>query len=493
MKNRLISSLLLICMLFAAVPTVSAAFTDIEDHWGKTYIEKATELSLFAGVSETSFDPNGTMTRGMFVTVLGRLEGIDLAYWSSINPPEIFTDVKQEKYYAPYIFWAVCNGIVDGMTHDTFAPDAPVTREQAAKLVAYYVQRLGLGLKPADSEVFIPDSFADAEKVSSWAKDSVNMMRVLGILNGMPNEAGEICFFPQNKLTRAECAAFFCRLHDALVSPAESSALPAQLELSDALVELLLGETYTLTASILPEEAQDVPLIWRSSNPEIVTVDHSGTVSCIKEGMATVYALTPNGLIASCMLICHKDADPIGVPQTYDEKCTQIFGEIVDDPRMYYAIYDENGKYTGMDYSLAQADMVDVTVRVWDFDKSGEKVTRLMTVQVHKNIAPTVEAIFEEIYNGEEKFPIHYLGGFSHGGRSEHTIGCAIDINYEENYYHNPNTGETVGKYWKPGEDPYSIPLDGEVAQIFEKYGFRQGAYWNSGTRDYMHFSYFWT
>ena len=104
-----------------------------------------------------------------------------------------------------------------------------------------------------------------------------------------------------------------------------------------------------------------------------------------------------------------------------------------------------------------------------------------------------MKAIFEEIYNGEERFPIHYLGGFSYGGRSEHTIGCAIDINPEENYYYNPNTGEMVGSYWKPGEDPYSIPLDGEVARIFEKYGFRQGAYWNNGTRDYMHFSYFGT
>lgn len=493
MKNRLISSLLVICMLIAAIPTVSASFTDIENHWGKAYIEQAAELSLFDGVSDTVFDPNGTMTRGMFVTVLGRLEGIDLTYWGSLNLPTIFTDVEQEKYYAPYVFWAVCNGIVDGMTYDTFAPDAPVTREQAAKLVAYYVQKLGLGLKPADGEVLIPDSFADAENISSWAKDSVNMMRVLGILNGMPNASGEISFFPQNKLTRAECAAFFCRLHDALVSPTDPSALPAQLELSDALVDLSIGETFTLTASILPAEAKDSPLVWRSSDPEVAVVDNTGIVNCVGEGMATVYVLAPNGLFASCMLICHKDGSLTIAPQTYDEKCTQIFGEVVDDPRMYYAMYDENGKYTGMDYMLAKSDMVDVTVRVWDFDKSGEKVTKLMTIQVHKNIAPTVETIFEEIYNGEEKFPIHYLGGFSYGGKSEHTIGCAIDINYEENYYYNPNTGETVGKYWRPGVDPYSIPLDGEVAQIFEKYGFRQGAYWNSGAKDYMHFSYFGT
>ena len=48
-----------------------------------------------------------------------------------------------------------------------------------------------------------------------------------------------------------------------------------------------------------------------------------------------------------------------------------------------------------------------------------------------------------------------------------------------------------MGDHWLPGEDPYSIPLDGEVARIFAKYGFTQGAYWQSGTVDYMHFSYF--
>ena len=143
--------------------------------------------------------------------------------------------------------------------------------------------------------------------------------------------------------------------------------------------------------------------------------------------------------------------------------------------------------------AAAEADMVQVTVDVWDFDSTGEKVTKKMTVKVHKALAPTVSAILREIYEGEEQFPIHYLGGWAWSGRSEHTIGCALDINPEENYYCTPDGTAIVGKYWKPGEDPYSIPLDGEVATIFKKYGFSQGVNWNSGYKDYMHFSYFGT
>ena len=151
------------------------------------------------------------------------------------------------------------------------------------------------------------------------------------------------------------------------------------------------------------------------------------------------------------------------------------------------------GYYTSE--SQAKANMVSITVKTWDFasGKSGSKVTRTWTIKVHKNLAATVKQIFLEIYNGSEKFPIHELGGYDwRGGHSEHNTGTAIDINWTENYMVNVATGViTCGKYWKPGVDPYSIPKDGEVAKIFNKYGFTQGDWGNS--KDYMHFSYFGT
>lgn len=494
MRNRLLSAFLAFCLLIAAVATVSAAYTDIDGHWGKDYIEEATALGLFGGISETEFAPNGTMTRGMFVTVLGRLEGVDLDYWSGDSIPSLFSDVKAGEYYAPYVAWALCNGIADGTSPDTFDPDKPVTREQAAKLIYFYIEKAGASLSPAPEDAAIPDSFADADTIAAWAADSVEALRSHAILNGMENDGGELCFFPQDTLTRAQCAAIFCRLSASRIPSDATPVYPSVFTLSDTAYELTPGKMHALHANILPDAARETPLVWRSSDPKVVTVDGSGLVTCVGTGEATVTVLTPNGLSASCVYTCiEKEHTPPEANETYEEKCMRIFGEVVDDPRMYYARFDEDGNYCGMDYAAAMQDMVSITVRVWDFDGSGQKVTKTMTLQMHKSIAPTISVIFEEIYNGKERFPIHYLGGFSYGGRSEHTIGCAVDINYVENYYYNPNTGEQVGDHWKPGEDPYSIPLDGEVAQIFEKYGFRQGAYWNSGAKDYMHFSYFWT
>ena len=487
MRNRLISALLALLMLLAAIPTVRAiAFEDTETHWAKEYIENAVSLDLFKGVSETLFDPEGTMTRGMFVTVLGRLEGIDLNFWDSEDAPQFFDDVPRSQYYAPYISWAVCNGIADGMSPTTFLPNAPITREQMAKLIAFYVQHMRHELT-APQDVAIPETFEDADDISVWAKDSVDVLRQMGILNGLQDESGAVSFLPAKSSTRAECAAVFCRINGALVRNQNPPAVPAGISFPADTATVNIGGTLQLTPSILPESARFCSLVWRSSDPKIMSVDANGLVTCTGFGTAVISVYTPNGLHAECRISCEKHY--ASADETKAEKCLRLFGEVVSDPRTYYA--GDDGYYNEEDYLRAAKDMVDVTLQVWDLNDSGEKYTRYFTIKVHKNIAATVVQIFREIYAGEEKFPIHYLGGFSYGGVSEHTNGTAIDINPNENYYYNSKTGEQVGSYWKPGEDPYSIPLDGEVARIFKKYGFSQGI-WN-WTVDYMHFSYFAT
>lgn len=163
------------------------------------------------------------------------------------------------------------------------------------------------------------------------------------------------------------------------------------------------------------------------------------------------------------------------------------------------AIYGKNVSYEtyGRFYKNQNAsykDMRAVTVKTWDFvsGKKGAKYTRTWTIYVHKNLASTVKRAFNEIYKSPGKFPIHALGGWRYGaGRSEHYDGTAIDINPDENYQVRDGKA-LVGKYWKPKKDPYSIPINGEVAKILKKYGFSQGL-WSKEYKDYMHFSYFGT
>ena len=93
----------------------------------------------------------------------------------------------------------------------------------------------------------------------------------------------------------------------------------------------------------------------------------------------------------------------------------------------------------------------------------------------------------------KERFPIKNVSGYTWRGESsnsEHCCGLAIDINWEENYL--IDNGVIIsGKCYQPGINPYSIPTNGEVAKIMNKYGFSQGIWGNRC--DYMHFSYFGT
>ena len=142
----------------------------------------------------------------------------------------------------------------------------------------------------------------------------------------------------------------------------------------------------------------------------------------------------------------------------------------------------------------AEANMVEIAVPVWRLQSDGSKTTGTAYLQVNKNLAPIYEAIFEEIYNGDEQFPIKDVGCYS-WRTGEHSQGTAVDINWDENMEATINADgsltPTTGSHWSPGEDPYSIPEGGDVYNAFTKYGFTWGGNAWSSKRDYMHFSYF--
>ncbi len=479
----MLSLLLSLALVLCAIPAARAegGFVDLGDHWAKDYIEFVTEQGLFGGTSPTTFDPETTMTRGMFVTVLGRLDRVDQAHWKGEAIPRPFSDVDDALYYAPYVSWAVCNGIVDGTTPTTFSPDEPITREQMAKLVAFYVERMGYTLHDAEDSSKIPESFADADRISEYAVGAVEALRKTGILNGATNPDGTVDFLPSRTATRAECATVFYRLAQNVTATLVRPASPTAMDFANEPVTMRIpyDTTRRLVLSCAPREASAYRLVWRSSNPAVASVDQEGVITAHDVGTAKITVYAANGLSAVCTVNCVA-TDTASAAETHAERCERLFGEVVSDPRTYYKHQED-----------AEADMVTVTVKVWDLDSSGKKYTKTLSFRAHKNLKKTFEAMFDEIYHGSEQFPIYSISGWSWSGRSEHSCGSAIDINPKENYYCDPMGNPLTGEYWKPGEDPYSIPLDGEVATIMAKYGFTQGVNWNSGFKDYMHFSYF--
>ncbi|MGZ9585886.1 S-layer homology domain-containing protein [Paenibacillus marinisediminis] len=169
------------------------SFIDITNHWANDSIDFVTARQLFSGVTASSFAPNELMTRGMLVTVLGKLDGANVA-----GKTTNFTDVSADKYYAPYIAWANENAIVRGIGNQNFAPDKAITREEMAMIIANYAKYANITLANADTT----STFTDEESISSWALSAVNIMQGSGIISGKPGNK----FDAKGTATRAEAA-----------------------------------------------------------------------------------------------------------------------------------------------------------------------------------------------------------------------------------------------------------------------------------------------
>ena len=183
------------------------AFTDVNNHWAKDNMLFVVSRGLLSGTSATTFSPDTGMTRGMFVTALGRLAGVDPTDYQASR----FTDVKEDAYYAPYVNWAAKTGVVSGTTDTAFAPDTNINREQMAVIMKNYAAKLGYTI-PKTLEVV---NFADSAGISSWAKEAVKSMQQAGILAGKTNN----CFDPAGTATRAEVAAVLRRFVEIVIDP----------------------------------------------------------------------------------------------------------------------------------------------------------------------------------------------------------------------------------------------------------------------------------
>ena len=138
---------------------MSEPFNDVkESDWYYESVKYAVENGIFKGVGDNSFSPDGTMTRGMFVTVLGRIAEIQA---SDYPWRDNFTDVDVSAWYAPYVVWAAENNITKGIGNGKFGPDVLVTREQMA------VKR-AIGVVPQELAIY-PDLSA-RENLNFWGE-----------------------------------------------------------------------------------------------------------------------------------------------------------------------------------------------------------------------------------------------------------------------------------------------------------------------------------
>ncbi len=198
------------------------AYSDISpDAWYHDGVHWALEQGVMNGIGENTFDPGGTATRAMIVTMLWRLAGQPQS-----ESPAAFTDVESGAWYAEAVNWAAENGIVKGYSDTVFGPNDNVTREQLAvilyrcsnggiesaemiAIVNVLVSLMGMDINIEDlMPQQEPLPFDDADSVSEWAEDGVYWAWENGILNGKT----ETLLAPQGNATRAEVATMFMRV-----------------------------------------------------------------------------------------------------------------------------------------------------------------------------------------------------------------------------------------------------------------------------------------
>lgn len=217
MKKRMwrsLCSVVLAAVMAASALSLNASaaavsdFTDVApESWYYSAVEYAADNGLFAGTSKTTFSPGGAMTRGMFVKVLGSKAGIDKSQYLRYR----FTDVKQGDYYAPYVEWAACYGIVNGKTKVRFDPSGKITREQMAAILYRYAKVTENDTDSSGGETAL-SAFSDAGRVSGYAAEAMGWAVSKGVIKG---SAGKLD--PQGTATRAQVAQIFLNSKDLLV------------------------------------------------------------------------------------------------------------------------------------------------------------------------------------------------------------------------------------------------------------------------------------
>lgn len=184
---------------------IKLPFTDVnEGDWFYDKVAYVYHHKLMTGTSETTFEPNATLTRAMMVQILYNKEGRPAATTNG-NP---YTDVPKDQWYYNAVQWAYENKITSGTSETTFEPNSEVTREQFAKFMYNYAGN------PAVSGKL---DFVDADQVSDWAYDAMVWANQNNIILGKKKSDGSVVLDPRGNATRAEAATIlmgYCKAQE---------------------------------------------------------------------------------------------------------------------------------------------------------------------------------------------------------------------------------------------------------------------------------------
>ncbi len=190
------------------------SFTDMVEHWAKYDVSVMATKELVKGVAEGVFDPESTITRAEYVTILDRAMGYEL------KDGESFADVAQDQWYAPYIATAKNNGLLNGLpTEDGFKPEQAVSREDMALFTYNAIKQLNKNdewLKDLPNDW---DNFTDTASISAYATEALKYLIQAGLIKG----TSDTTVAPRETATRAQAAVILKRFMEGFVWSGPSS------------------------------------------------------------------------------------------------------------------------------------------------------------------------------------------------------------------------------------------------------------------------------
>ena len=161
-------------------------------------IQDVADRGLFNGYNKYTFQPNGTMTRAMLVTVLWRMAG-----QPDVSQNTGFSDVPTGRYYSKAVAWAAQTGITNGYADGQFKPDRLLNRQQLSTFLYRYANHFGYSTAAYNDL----SDYSDVDTIDDFAVDAMHWSVGAGIVNGYGNGT----LRPTGNATRGQMAAMVSR------------------------------------------------------------------------------------------------------------------------------------------------------------------------------------------------------------------------------------------------------------------------------------------